>query len=31
MLAPEFAQNDQVVVQRVQSLFPEFDLEYLID
>lgn len=31
MLVPEFAERDQLIVKRVQQLFPEFDLEYIID
>lgn len=30
-LAPQFAKQDQIIVKRVQQLFPEFDLEYLFD
>lgn len=30
-LAPQFAKQDQIIVKRVQQLFPEFDLEYLFE
>lgn len=31
ILSPEFAERDSLIVKRVQTLFPEYSLEFLVD